>query len=151
MSYDIRITTVPSRPAAVVRRRATLQQLTKVVPESCGVVWSALKAHGVQGAGRNLAVYLDEQINLEVGVEVDGSFAGVGEVVPSSTPAGTVATTTHLGPYQLLGNAHRAIRDWCKQNGRRIAGPNWEIYGHWRDEWNNDPSQIVTDVFYLIA
>ena len=151
MSYDIRIEQFPSRPTAVARRQAALQQLPKVVPESCGVVWNALKAHGVQGAGRNLAVYLDEQINLEVGVEMDGPFTGVGEVIASRTPGGTVATTTHLGPYQLLANAHRAIREWCKHNGHRMAGPNWEIYGHWRDEWNNDPSQIVTDVFYLLA
>jgi effector-binding domain-containing protein len=114
-------------------------------------VWNALKAHGVKGAGRNLAVYLDEQINLEVGVEMDGPFAGVGEVVASSKPGGTVATTTHVGPYQLLGNAHRAIRDWCEQHGHRMAGPNWEVYGHWQDHWNNDPGQITTDVFYLLA
>ena len=31
-----------------------------------------------------------------------------------------------------------------------LAGPNWEIYGHWVDEWNRDPSKIRTDVFYLI-
>jgi effector-binding domain-containing protein len=151
MSYDVGLAQVPSRPAAIVRRQATLQQLPKVVPESCGVVWNALKAHGVRGAGRHLAVYLDDQINLEVGVEMDGPFTGAGEVVASAPPGGTVATTTHLGPYHLLGNAHRAIREWCQRHGHRMAGPNWEIYGHWRDEWNNDPSQIVTDVFYLLA
>jgi hypothetical protein len=31
-----------------------------------------------------------------------------------------------------------------------LAGPNWEIYGHWLDEWNNDPAKIRTDVFYLL-
>jgi hypothetical protein len=25
-----------------------------------------------------------------------------------------------------------------------------EIKGHWQDAWNNDPSQIRTDVFYLL-
>jgi effector-binding domain-containing protein len=151
MHNDIRLSQVPSRSIAVVRRTAALQQLPKVVPESCGVVWNALKAHGVKGAGRNLAVYLDDQINLEVGAEMDGPFNGVGDVVASATPGGTVATTTHYGPYQQLASAHRAIREWCKQLGHPTAGPNWEIYGHWRDEWNNDPSQIVTDIFYLLA
>jgi effector-binding domain-containing protein len=151
MIDEIRLSQVAPRSIAVVRRQAAMQQLPKVVPESCGVVWNALKAHGVRGAGRNLAVYLDDQINLEVGVEMDGPFTGVGEVVASTTPGGTVATTTHYGPYQQLGNAHRAIRDWCQQHGHRTAGPNWEIYGHWREEWNNDPSRIITDVFYLLA
>jgi len=150
MHTDIRLSEVPGRPTAVVRRQAAMQQLPKVVPESCGVVWNALKANGVKGAGRNLAVYLDDQINLEVGVEMDGPFAGVGEVVASATPGGTVVTTTHYGPYQQLGTAHRAIRAWCEQHGHRTAGPNWEVYGHWRTEWENNPSQITTDVYYLI-
>jgi hypothetical protein len=32
-----------------------------------------------------------------------------------------------------------------------LAGPNWEVYGHWKDEWNSDPSKICTDVFYLVV
>ena len=47
--------------------------------------------------------------------------------------------------------AHQAIRDWCASHGYEPAGPNWEIYGHWLDAWNTDPSSIRTDVFYLLA
>jgi effector-binding domain-containing protein len=97
-----------------------------------------------------VAVYLDCAINVEVGVELDAPFAGHGEVVGSSLPAGTVATTVHMGPYQQLGAAHQAIRDWCANHGYALAGPSWEIYGHWEDAWNNDPSRIRTDIFYLV-
>jgi hypothetical protein len=62
-----------------------------------------------------------------------------------------VATTTHFGPYHLLKGAHEAIRQWCQANGQVQAGPNWEVYGHWKDEWNSDPSKICTEVFYLLA
>jgi len=71
-------------------------------------------------------------------------------VIRSALPAGTVATAVHFGPYPQLPAVHRAIRAWCAANGHATAGPNWEIYGHWVDAWNNDPSQIRTDVFYLI-
>jgi effector-binding domain-containing protein len=36
-------------------------------------------------------------------------------------------------------------------NGYRLTGPSWEIYGHWQPEWNSDPSQIRTDVFYQVT
>jgi effector-binding domain-containing protein len=121
------------------------------VPEACGTVWSVVRAQQVPGAGRHVAVYLDGQINLEVGVELDTPFAGHGEVVGSVTPAGLVATTTHYGPYGQLHQAHEAIRSWCQANGHSLAGPNWEIYGHWKDEWNKDSTLIRTDVFYLLA
>ena len=151
MDYDIRLEQLGSRPLAVVRRRARPQDLAKVVPEACGIVWSVIRSQQVPGAGRHVAVYLDGQINLEVGVELEAPFGGHGEVVDSATPAGLVATTTHYGPYGLLQNAHAAICSWCKTNGHTLAGPSWEIYGHWQDEWNSEPTKIITDVFYLLA
>ncbi len=72
-------------------------------------------------------------------------------MVGSATPAGPVATTTHFGPYGRLHEAHDAIRRWCAGNGHTLAGPNWEVYGHWQDAWNSDPGQIRTDVYYLLA
>src|SRR5262249_3792948 len=99
----------------------------------------------------HVAVYLDDQNNLEVGVELDAPFGGYDHVIDSTTPSGLVATTTHFGPYGLLGEAHKAIHLWCRSNGHTLAGPNWEIYGHWRDEWNNDPAKITTEVFYLLV
>ncbi len=151
MEYDVRLEQVGSRPLAVVRRRASLRELAKVVPDACGKVWGVVRAQQIRGAGRHVAVYWDDQINLEVGVELDAPFAGSGEVIGSATPAGRVATTTHYGPYAQLSGAHEAIRRWCQNNGHTLAGPNWEIYGHWQDEWNRDPSKIRTDVFYLLA
>jgi effector-binding domain-containing protein len=151
MKYDIRLEQHSSRPLAVVRRRAASRELSKVVPDACGVVWNILRSRQVLGAGRHVAVYLDGQINLEVGVELDGTFAGYGEVVPSVIPSGLVAATTHYGPYGQLHQAHEAIRQWCSKNAYSFAGPNWEVYGHWKDEWNSDPSKICTEVFYLLA
>jgi len=151
MHYDIRLEQSTSRPLAVVRRRAAQHELSKVVPEACGLVWNVLRAQQVTGAGRHVAIYWDCGINLEVGAELDAPSAGHGEVVPSAIPAGPVATTTHYGPYGELHHAHVAIQEWCKQNGHTFAGPNWEIYGHWKDEWNRDPSKIVTDVYYILV
>src|SRR3954467_11150063 len=151
MTYDVRLERVGSRPLAVVRRCAQVQGLANVVPAACGTVWKVIRAQQVAGAGRHVALYLDCQINLEVGVELETPFAGFGEVVGSATPSGLVATTTHYGPYQLLHAAHEAIREWCENEGRTFAGPSWEIYGHWKDEWNSDPSKIVTDIYYLLV
>jgi hypothetical protein len=149
--YNIRVEQHVGRPLAVVRRRARPQDLASVVPDACGTVWGVVRAQQIPGAGRHVAVYLDDVINLEIGVELDAPFGGHGEVFGSETPAGTVATTTHNGPYQLLHHAHEAIRQWCARNGHALAGPNWEIYGHWKDEWNTDPAKITTDVVYLLA
>jgi effector-binding domain-containing protein len=137
-------------PLAVIRRRATQSELSRVVPECCGLVWNALRAQGVRG-GRHIAVYWDGSIRLEVGVEMSGEFVDAGEVVHSATPAGMVASLAHFGPYGTLGAAHDALRRWCKANGHALAGPSWEIYGHWQSEWDTNPSLIRTDVCYQVV
>lgn len=147
---EVRMEELDSVPLAVVRRQARTAELSRVVPECCGLVWNAVRAQKAQ-AGRNVALYWDGSIRLEVGVELLGPFAEVGEVVCSATPAGAVAWAMHLGPYSGLRVAHEAVRRWCAANHHQLAGPSWEIYGHWQSEWNANPSLIRTDVFYLLA
>jgi len=149
--YEVRAAQAASIPLAVVRRPTRPADLTRVIPECCGLVWNALKAQGVRG-GRHVALYWDwgETIRLEVGAEVDVTFVEQGELVRSATPGGLVASVTHLGPYGGLKRAHDALHDWCKAERHRIAGPSWEIYGHWLPEWDTDPSQIRTDIHYLL-
>jgi effector-binding domain-containing protein len=146
MEYQIEVKRVESQPTAVVRCRAKHSELSTVVPAICGEVWTFVRAAQLPHPGRHLAVYFDGEINLEVGVEVTQPFAGNDRVVCSGTPAGTVATAAHFGPYGRLGEAHRAICDWCAANGHALAGPNWEVYGHWDD----DPAKLRTDVYYLL-
>jgi effector-binding domain-containing protein len=148
--YEVQLQQLESIPLAVIRRQASAAELSRVVPECCGIVWNNLRAQHVKG-GRHVAIYWDGTIRLEVGVELSGPFAEDASVVRSATPAGMVASVTHRGQYSDLGAAHEAVRDWCKATNHRLAGPNWEIYGHWQPEWDADPSQIRTDVFYLIA
>jgi effector-binding domain-containing protein len=146
MEYQVHIEKVTPQTTAVVRCRALPSEFKVVVPHNCGVVWTFLRSTQVARPGRHLALYLDREVNLEVGAEVDQPFAGNDQVVCSSTPAGLAATTAHWGPYHLLGEAHDAICQWCNAQGHTLAGPRWEVYGHWHD----DPAQLRTDVFYLL-
>lgn len=148
--YTVHVEHLDSIPLAVVRRQARQSDLSRLVPELCGLVWSVLRAQQIKG-GRHIAIYWDGSIRLEVGVELSVPFVEQDGVVRSATPAGMVAWVTHFGPYGRLGEAHDAIRQWCKSQNHRFAGPQWEIYGHWLKEWDADPSQIRTDVFYLLG
>jgi len=147
---DVQFAYADSIPLAVVCRQVRASELASVVPEGCGLVWSFVRAQGLKG-GRHVAIYWDGSIRLEVGVELDQLFAEGGGVVRSATPAGLAASVVHFGPYQQLGAAHDAIRKWCLAHNHQLAGPSWEIYGHWQSEWNGDPSRIRTDVYYQLT
>jgi effector-binding domain-containing protein len=149
-SSAVQLQQLNSVSLAVIRRQARPSELSRLVPECCGLVWNEVRAQQAK-AGRHVAIYWNGDIRLEVGVELLGPLTEHGEVALSATPAGAVASATHFGPYSGLGAAHDAIRQWCKANNHTLAGPSWEIYGHWQPEWNADPSLIRTDVYYQLA
>jgi effector-binding domain-containing protein len=146
MAIAVDVGPAEAAPVAIVRRRARQDELSRVVPAACGVVWNFIRASGFKRAGRNVAIYLDGVINLEAGVEVEPPFEGTGDVMLSATPAGIVAHAIHIGSYADLGRAHEAIRAWGRTTGRSFAGPSWEIYGHWTD----DLTRLRTDVYLLL-
>jgi effector-binding domain-containing protein len=150
MPQHVELVNVEPQLTAVVRDRVLQTDLPRFVPAACGEVWSFFRGAGLPKPGRNVAVYFDSLITVEAGAEATASFTGNGRVVCSQIPGGLAATTAHFGPYGTLGTAHRAILDWCTANGRRLTGVSWELYGHWQDAWNNDPSRIRTDIFYLV-
>lgn len=135
---------------AVVRDRVPQRELSRFVPAACGEVWTFVRNAGLPRPGRHLALYLDCEGSIEVGVELATPFTGNDRIVCSRLPGGLAATTIHFGPYGSLGDAHRAIHKWCSKEGHRLSGVSWELYGHWQEEWNRDSSKIRTDVFYLL-
>jgi len=147
---NVQVQQIDSIPVAVIRRQVTPSEISRTVRECCGLVWNALREQQAQG-GRHVAIYWDGSIRLEAGAELFGPFIERDDVVRSATPAGAVASVAYFGPYSGLGTAHNAIRQWCRDNHLTLAGPNWEIYGHWQAEWNTDPSQIRTDIYYQLA
>ena len=135
---------------AVIRASVPVNELSKFVPAACGEVWLFLRSNRIKNAGRHVSLYLDPAGAVEVGCEVAEPFTGNDRVQCSQLPTGLVAHTVHWGPYQRLKTTHDAIRNWCSHNGHQTTGRCWEIYGHWQESWNRDPSIIRTDVFHLL-
>ena len=128
--------------------RATLPpgQISEHIIELFDRVYAFLRTAEVKQAGQNIALYLNNVVDLEVGVPVTAPFEDTATVYCSSLPAGQAAHTVHYGPYSLSGGAHEAVIRWCKDRGLALTGINWEIYGHWKD----DPALLRTDVYWLL-
>jgi effector-binding domain-containing protein len=150
MSYEIKLAQAEQIHTAVIRGIVQPHDLKQFVPAACGEVWKFAKSAGLPKPGRHVALYLDNRGSVEVGAEVAAPFIGNDRIHSSHLPVGRVVTTVHFGPYQRLGDAHTAVRNWCAEHAHRLTGVSWEIYGHWEESWNSNPSKIRTDVFYLV-
>ena len=148
MHGPVTIITAPRRPTAVLAAATTWAEFAGVWRPLLDEVHAQNVAWGGTGhKGRNVMLYLDDLPHVEVGVELDQPVSISGQVVRSALPGGEVATTVHRGPYGTLGSTHSAVIRWCADAGRPIAGPRWEVYGHWDD----DPDKLETEVSYLLG
>jgi effector-binding domain-containing protein len=146
LDYEVSLRTTVESPTAVVAQATTWEEFPGLWGSLLDEVYSFLRGGGATQSGHNVMLYRDDVPNVEVGVQVAGTFVPSGRVVPSALPAGQVATTIHRGPYDGLHAAHRAIRAWCAAHGHELTGTRWEIYGDWRD----NPQELETEINYLI-
>jgi effector-binding domain-containing protein len=143
MTVDVTVKTVEPTPTAVVAAATTWAEFPAMWRPMLDKVWSFLRGGapaGLYKQGHNIMLYKDDVPNVEVGVQVSGSFDPTAHVVPSTLPGGLAATATHTGPIAKIGDTHQAVCEWSKANGYRLAGPRWEIYG------DPDPSSGHFDV-----
>ncbi len=70
--------------------------------------------------------------------------AGLKEMV---IPAGRYAHTTHLGPYDGLGDAWSGLRNkWLAKSGEQLGGGmSYEVYRN--TPMNAKPQELVTDLY----
>ena len=74
---------------------------------------------------------------------------GTERVRPGELPAGQVATVTHMGPYEQLGQTWSALMKWMEEEGLQAAGAPWEVYVTDPGE-EPDQSKWRTDIFFPI-
>jgi effector-binding domain-containing protein len=152
MKYDVVVEAAPSELVAAVRATVPASGIAQAWKPALDQVWAFLKANGGLRPGHNLFLYhhpehRNEDMNIDFGVQVARRFEGEGNVRCIAVPAGEVAKTVHVGPYDRLGDAHSAIHAWCAANNRKIAQASWEIYG----DWNSDPALLETTIKYLLV
>lgn len=134
MAYAVTIELTNECPTAVVKANTTRREFATLWRTMLDEVWAFLRATPVlRTEGHNVMLYRrgssGSDLAVEVGVQVIGSFAATGRVVPSTLPAAETASTVHKGPPAEIGAAHDAVRAWCQAQGRKSTGVSWEIYG----------------------
>ena len=146
MFYEVSVRMTAESPTAVVAQATTWDEFPALWRSLLDEVYGFLRSGGATQTGHNIMLFRDDVPNVEVGVQVAGTFDPSGRVVPSALPAGRVATTIHRGSYDGLDAAHRAIRARSAARGHELTGTRWEIYGDWRE----NPEDLETEINYLI-
>ena len=153
MKYDVTIKTIPQRYSAAVRQ---------VIPnyEQEGMLWKILME---ETAGLHLvhsdpcyccAVFHDKEfkerdVDVEVTMDLKGSYSDTEHVHFRTLPEVTVASATCKGSYDLIDEVNAAVCAWIAANGYTFNGPMFNIY-HVSPHETDDPNEYVTEVCYPV-
>jgi effector-binding domain-containing protein len=148
----VTVVAVDPRPTAVVAQTTSWDEFPTLWSQLLDEVYNVVRgggnlAHESQAdSWQNVMLYKDDTPSVEVGVLTVGPFEAQDRVVASQLPGGTAAMAIHRGDYAGLSAAHAAVLDYVKAHGLGLAGPRWEVYGHWRA----DPAELETEIYYLL-
>ena len=152
MEYDVVVEIAQPELVAATRATIPLGDIPRTWKPALDRVWAFLKTRRDLDPGHNLFIYhhpahRHEAMNIDFGVQVVRPFEPEGDVRCIATPAGEVAKTVHVGPYDRLSDAHNAIHAWCAANNGKIAQASWETYA----DWTEDPALLETTIRYLLT
>lgn len=147
--YEIKVEEVKAQPTMTTRFEAAPEELAANYSRALGAVYAYVMSAGGEVAGPPFGWYhamQDGKFDVETGLPVVKPLAERGEIKPSKLPGGMVATTTHVGPYDGLGDAHEALETWAREHGKKATAGPWESYI--TDPGNEpDPAKYRTKLF----
>ena len=148
MEYEVKIIEIGEQQVLSIRDRREQTDFPEFIVGSMGELFGRLGTLGMPPAGEPFVVYHEfgpHGIDAEVCVPVGGPVEPTERIRYAALPAMTVARTLHVGPYEALGEAYRAVGNWIGEHGFEESGPMRERYLNSPDEVSS-PAEYQTEV-----
>lgn len=89
--------------------------------------------------------YKESDVDVEVQIEVKGTYRDTENVEFKTVPAVQVASTTFNGSYSQFPDVYAALAAWVSDNGYEFCGPMMDIY-HVSPNETRNPDEFVTEI-----
>lgn len=136
-----------AKPTIVAGATLSVPEIGPWLSRIYGEIAQYLATSGEHPSGPPFARYRrleDERFEVEAGFPVARHLSGAGELRGSSLPGGTVAVTTHIGPYDEMGPSYEALTSWIESRGAVAVDAPWEVYF---SEPTEPPETWRTDIY----
>ena len=152
MKQEFETRQIDAQPILGIRATVTMEKIGEVMGPLFGEVYGYIQQSGQEPAGMPFSIYYSmdsDTIDLECGMPVTSPMEGEGRVKAGELPGGTVATVTHMGPYEALRQTWAALTEWMGAQGLQPAGAPWEVYVT-DPGAEPDQSKWRTDIFFPV-
>ena len=124
-----------AQPYVGIRRATTIATFPQTIDSGWPVVFGWLAEHHVEWAGapfiRYLAVDMDAEIEIHMGVPVAAGVTGDDAVFDDALPAGRYLVAHHFGPYGGLLDANAALQQWAIEHDVAFAAEKTDTTETW--------------------
>jgi effector-binding domain-containing protein len=141
------------QPTAVVRSTIAVAEIPRFLGHAYEAVARVLASQGITPVGEPFAYYKGvptTTIELEAGFPVAVPCVPSGEVVASELPGGTIATGTHVGPYDTMVETYQRLTTWINAQGLVLGGAMWETYLS-DPQQEPDATKWRTEIFWPVT
>jgi effector-binding domain-containing protein len=145
MAWNIELKEKPLQYTVVIRKRASVSELPKIIGECYGAIGKYLGELGEQPSNAPFVAYnnLDmENLDLEIGFPVNKILPGKDDIVGGEIPAGPFVTCLYKGPYSDMKKLYEEMMNWMAENGYEMSGAAYEYY-------LNSPAEVKDESEYL--
>lgn len=146
-TYEIHRETRFAQPTVATRATLAVTEMREWFPKAFAATYGQAVSQDATVTGPPYARYHmvgEGRFEVEAGFPVSEPITPVGDVYPGTLPGGTCAVTSHIGPYDGLSGAYRALEDWISAQGGTVSADPWEVYYSDPEE---EPETLRTDVY----
>ncbi len=148
MTYVCEIKDQSAQPTISLRTHAAVGDLPQVLGQTFGAIMQYLGEQDEQPTGAPFVAYYNmdmQNLDIEIGFPVARPLPGRGELKGGALPAGKIATTLHIGPYDTIAPAYDALTHYTQASGYQPTGVAYEIYF---SDPSTPPEKIQTQIVF---
>jgi len=145
MAWKIEFKEKPKQFTLVIRRKASLAELPKVIGECYMKIGKYMGELGEQPTNAPFVAYYNmdmENLDIELGFPVSKILPGKDDIIGGEIPAGAFLTCLYKGPYGKMKGLYEEMMKWMEENGYEMGGPAYEYY-------LNSPEDVKDESEYL--
>lgn len=151
VEYTIEKKTIVAQPVAFQKGSGGAGEIPRVLASILPDVMKHIEANGGKPAGPPFTHYLSmgESIELEAGIPLKETISASGDIEIGALPGGAVLRTEHIGPYDKLPQAYKALANYVESHDLDAGETIWEYY--WTDPGEEpDPEKWRTEIFLAL-
>lgn len=141
------------QPTAIVRSTIAVSEIPEFLGRAYQAVMRVLAIQGITPMGEPFAYYRGAPtttVDIEAGFPVAVPCAPGGDVLQGELPGGTIATATHVGPYETMVNTYERLTNWITAQGVVPGEAMWETYLT-DPQQEPDPTKWRTQIFWPVS